>query len=145
MKYLQNNLTLTFVWLIHNYELKLVDLKFRVLPTIGTTVATGPDDWKEFSISFREDSNGYLATIGKSRDKIWTLILSQWTLYQTYLSALVVYNAEYSQYLIDYTAWELAVQIDSSLIAPTLPTPVVRSHVTELTELFDYIDSIGVK
>ena len=56
---LKNDLTLTFVWLIHNFELGFVDLKFRVLPTIGTIVTTGLDDLREFNISFPKETSNY--------------------------------------------------------------------------------------
>jgi len=79
---LVNDLTLTFVWLIHNFELYFVDLKFKVLPTTGTIVATGLDDWIEFSVGFKKGTPGYVATIGKSKDDVWALILGEWDKYQ---------------------------------------------------------------
>jgi len=79
---LANDLTLTFESLIHNFELRFVSLMFRLLPTIGTTVATGLADWREFSVSFREGTVGYTASIGKSKDDVWTLILGEWAKYQ---------------------------------------------------------------
>ena len=117
---LLNDLTLTFVWLIHNFENKTVDLKFRVLPTIGTVVATGLDDWLEFNITFVEGSAGYTAAIGKSKTEIWTLVVNEWTKYQV------------------HKQWTIDVIETPELTEPEQAAP-------ELTYLFEYINTKGVK
>ena len=86
---LLNDLTLTFVHLIHNFELNFVDLKFQMWPTMGTVVATGLDDWIEFNVSFREGSVGYTACIGKSKDDVWILVLAEWAKYEVDLNSSV--------------------------------------------------------
>lgn len=76
---LKNDLTLHFAWLIHNFELGFVDMKFRLLPTMGTTVQTGLSDWIEQSVPIHSDAPEYASVIGKSKDEVWTIILGEWT------------------------------------------------------------------
>jgi len=142
---LLNNLTLIFVHLIHNFELRFVDLKFRVLPTIGTIVNTGLDDWKEFQLTFYKGSAGYTATIGKSKIEVWTLVSGEWDKYTQYISDMVIYTTAYDAYEVLFAQWQIDVQSDPELVAPNEPDAPVRSWVIELTNLFEYIDSIGVK
>ncbi len=117
---LLNDLTLHFVWLLHNFELEDVTLKFRVLPTMGTTVATVLTDWIEFNVSLREGTAGYSATIGKSKDDVWALILAEWTKYPV------------------HTKWMVDVQTTPDLTEPDAPVP-------ELRALFEYVTEKGVK
>ena len=81
---LLNDLTVQFVWKIDNYLLGFVDLKFQVLPTMGTTVASTITDWTEFQATFDKENSSteYNAIVGKSKADVWTLILGEWAKYK---------------------------------------------------------------
>ena len=142
---LANDLTLTFVWIIHNFELKNIELKFRVLPTVGTTVATGLDDWKEINIGYQDPSAAYNVIIGKSKDEIWSLITIEYGKYTTYLSGYSQWVIDHDQWVIDHAQWEIDVNQTPSLeepVDPIMPTP---THSDELTKLFEYVIEVGIK
>jgi len=142
---LKNNLTLTFVSLIHNFELKTVNINFRVLPSMGTIVATGLKDWKEFSIGFRKNTTGCAAIIGKSKDDIWSLIFIEWSKYTTYSNETSIYQTAYDQWVINYDQWKVYVVGDPSLPQPIEPTAPIKEYQTELEILFEYINTVKVK
>jgi len=142
---LQNNLTLTFVWLIHNFQDGSVDLKFRVLPTTNTIVTSSLSDWEEFTISITDTSPAYATTIGLSQADVQAIIINQWVKYQTYKDQLLSYNIIYDQYLINFAQWEIDVVGNPGLQAPVEPIIPTSTHAIELTLLFDYVYSIGIK
>jgi len=142
---LLNDLTLTFVHLIHNFELKFVDLQFRVMPTMGTTVNTSLSDWKEFGASFREESAGYIALIGKSKDDIWTLILGEWVKKKAFNTEMTTWQPLHDQWKIDHDQWIIDVQTTPALPEPDEPVIPVDASARELSGMFDYIQSVGVK
>ena len=142
---LQNDLTLNFVHIVHGFQMGNIDIKFQVLPTLGTTVATTLDDWKEFQMNFEKGEAAYDVAIGKSKDDIWTLLLGEWTKYITYQQSMDTYTTAYNQWVIDHDQWLIDVQNDPNLAEPQEPSIPLKNFVLEAEDLFDYISSVGIK